>query len=107
MEAYSNILAWKIPWAREAGGLPSAGSLKVRHDEVTEHKKANTSTHSPEFFQKEFPWNSCGCASNDCLLHFNVVCLIFKVISVLAWRIPGTGEPGGLPSMGSHRVGHD
>ena len=27
--------------------------------------------------------------------------------SVLAWRIAGTGEPGGLPSMGSHRVGHD
>ena len=27
--------------------------------------------------------------------------------SVLAWRIPGTGEPDGLPSMGSHRVGDD
>ena len=27
--------------------------------------------------------------------------------SVLAWRIPGTGEPGGLLSTGSHRVGHD
>ena len=27
--------------------------------------------------------------------------------SILAWRIPWTGEPGGLPSMGSHRVGHD
>ena len=27
--------------------------------------------------------------------------------SVLAWRIPGTGEPDGLPSMGSHRVGHN
>ena len=27
--------------------------------------------------------------------------------SALAWRIPGTGEPGGLLSMGSHRVGHD
>ena len=27
--------------------------------------------------------------------------------SVLAWRIPGTGEPGGLPTLGSHRVGHD
>ena len=26
---------------------------------------------------------------------------------ILAWRIPGTEEPGGLPSMGSHRVGHD
>ena len=27
--------------------------------------------------------------------------------SVLAWRLPGTGKPGGLPSMGSHRVGYD
>ena len=27
--------------------------------------------------------------------------------SVLAWRVPGTGEPGGLPSVGWHRVGHD
>ena len=27
--------------------------------------------------------------------------------SVLAWRVPGTAEPGGLLSMGSHRVGHD
>ena len=27
--------------------------------------------------------------------------------SVLAWRVPGMGENGGLPSMGSHRVGHD
>ena len=27
--------------------------------------------------------------------------------SIPAWRIPGTGEPGGPPSMGSHRVGHD
>ena len=27
--------------------------------------------------------------------------------SVLAWRIPGTAEPGGLPSVGSHRVGHN
>ena len=27
--------------------------------------------------------------------------------SVLTWRIPGTGEPGGLPSLGSRRIGHD
>ena len=27
--------------------------------------------------------------------------------NILAWRIPGMGEPGGLPSLGSHRVGHD
>ena len=30
-----------------------------------------------------------------------------ELMNVLTWRIPGTGEPGGLPSMGSHRVGHD
>ena len=30
-----------------------------------------------------------------------------QIYSVLAWRIPGTAEPGGLPSMGLHRVGHD
>ena len=29
------------------------------------------------------------------------------ISSILAWRIPGTEEPGELPSMGSHRVGHD
>ena len=27
--------------------------------------------------------------------------------SILAWRIPGIGEPGGLPSTGSHKVGHN
>ena len=49
-----------------------------------------------------------------------VMCLLFNVLprfimekgmashsSILAWRIPGTEEPGGLPSMGLHRVGHD
>ena len=29
------------------------------------------------------------------------------IFILIAWRIPGMGEPGGLPSMGSHRVGHD
>ena len=48
----------------------------------------------------------------------NVMSLLFNMLSslekemathsrVLAWRIPGMGEPGGLPSMESHRVGHD
>ena len=32
---------------------------------------------------------------------------IATLSSVLAWRIPGTGESGGLPSLGSHKVGHD
>ena len=40
--------------------------------------------------------------------HFHTVEKAMATYSgVLAWRIPGTAEPGGLPSMGSHRVGHD
>ena len=43
-------------------------------------------------------------------LHFHFPALEKEMAthsSVLAWRIPGAGEPGGLMSMGSHRVGHD
>ena len=44
-------------------------------------------------------------------LHFHLHCHASEKemathSSVLAWRIPGTGEPGGLPSMGLHRFGH-
>ena len=42
-------------------------------------------------------------------LHFHFYVLEKEMAthsSVLAWRIPGIGEPGGLPYMGSHRVGH-
>ena len=40
-------------------------------------------------------------------MHFNVEKEMATHSSVLAWRIPGTEEPGGLPSMGSLGVGHD
>ena len=39
--------------------------------------------------------------------HFHALEDMATHSSVLAWRIPGMGEPGGLPSMGSHRVGHN
>ena len=52
----------------------------------------------------------CICACT-CVCVCVCVCPVEKALaphsSVLAWRIPGTGEPHGLPSMGSHRVGHD
>ena len=63
------------------------------------------------------PSGSVGQGSNVvyfCLVLFLKICqeaLLEKAMathsSVLAWRIPGTGEPGGLPSTGSHRDGHD
>ena len=46
--------------------------------------------------------------SNPSTFHFHALEKEMATHSnVLAWRIPGMGEPGGLPSMGSHRVGHD
>ena len=55
------------------------------------------------------PW---GCEESDTTerLHFSLHALEKEMAtysSVLAWRFPGTAEPGGLPSLGSHRVGHD
>ena len=49
------------------------------------------------------------------LSHFTFTFHFYKALekemathsSVLAWRIPGTGEPGALPSVGLHRIGHD
>ena len=37
MATHSSILAWKIPWTEEPGGLESMGSQRVRHERVTEH----------------------------------------------------------------------
>ena len=79
MAPHSSTLAWKTPWAEEAGRLQSMGSLsrtRLSNFNFTFHLHA---------LEKEMATHS----------------------SVLAWRIPGMGEPGGLLSMGSHRVGHD
>ena len=55
------------------------------------------------------PWGRWGLDTTE-RLHFHFHALEKEMAThsgVLAWRIPGTGEPGGLPSMRSHRVGHD
>ena len=57
------------------------------------------------------PWGRKESDTTDRLyFHFSLSCIAEGMAihsSVLAWRIPGTAEPAGLPSMGSHRVGHD
>ena len=74
--------------------------------------------HVLESFSLEVPKIPClwvgKCVSVHILayaqLHFHFHALEKEMAthsSILAWRIPGIGEPGGLPSMGSHRVGHD
>ena len=57
------------------------------------------------------PWGRWGSDTTEQLhLHFSLSCIAEgngNPLQCFAWRIPGTGEPGGLPTMGSHRVGHD
>jgi len=90
MAPHSSILPWKIPWAEEPGGLQSMRPQRGGHDwvspqsEVIEIIKGEVTFHFYAL-EKEMASHS----------------------SILAWRIPGTGEPGGLPFMGLHRVGHD
>ena len=83
MAPHSSTLAWKIPWMEEPGRLQSMGSLRVAEGRIP--LSDFTFTFHFHALEKEMATHS----------------------SVLAWRIPGTGEPGGLPSMGSHRVGHN
>ena len=52
--------------------------------------------------ESNFSWEK-----NTCLMYSTLEKEMATHSSVLAWRTPGMGEPGGLPSMGSHRVGHD
>ena len=46
MTTHSSILAWKIPWTEEAGGLQSMGSQKVRHNLVAKHALMTYSLHA-------------------------------------------------------------
>ena len=92
------ILAWEISWTEKPSGLQSMGPQRVRHNWATEptHMAKLWITSS---FNKYL-------SSVDYLLSTVLEAGKRKVCSC-PQRIPGTGEPGGLPSMGSHRVGHD
>ena len=80
MAPHSSTLAWKNPMDR--------GAWKA-----AVHGVAKNSTRLSDFTYT---------------FHFHALAKEMAThSSVLAWRIPGTGEPGGLPSVGLHRVGHD
>ena len=80
MASHSSTLTWKNPMGRGAWWAAVHGVTKSRT-----RLSDFTFTFHLHALEKEMATHS----------------------SVLAWRIPGTGEPGGLPSLGSHRVGHD
>ena len=100
MATHSSILAWKIPWMKEPGRLQSMGSQRVGHDWANSLHFSNIR----EILNHVFLIMIDACK----LFHFHALEKEMAThSSVLAWRIPGTGEPGGLLSMGSHRVGHN
>ena len=80
MTTHSSTLAWKNPMGRGAWSAAVHGVAKSR-TQLSDF----TFTFHVHAWEKEMATHS----------------------SVLAWRIPGTGEPGGLPSLGSHRDGHN
>ena len=123
MATHSNVLAWRIPGTGEPGGLPSLGSHRVRSEERRVGKQTGEGDGTPlQYSCLENPmdggaWCAAvhGVATSQKRLSNFTFTFHFHALekemathsSVLAWRIPGTGEPGGLPSVGSHRVGHD
>ena len=80
MATHSSALAWKIPWTEEPGGLQSWAAVRGVAKSRTRLSDFTLTSH--------FPALEKGMATHS---------------SVLAWRIPGSGEPCGLTSVGSHR----
>ena len=132
MATYSSILAWRIPWTEEPARLQSIGSHRVGQDwsdlackqilKVCYAYAIGEGSGTPlQYSCLENPmdggawWAAVhGVAESWTWLsdftftfHFHALKEMATHSSVLAWRIPGTAEPGGLPTMGLHRVGHD
>ena len=128
MAPHSSTLAWKIPWTEEPGRLQSMGSLRVWHYWATSlslftfMRWRRKWQPTPVFLPGESQGQggpsglpSMGSQKNQTGLSDFTFTFYFHALekemathsSVLAWRIPGMGEPGGLLSMGLHRVRHD
>ena len=125
MAPHTSTLAWKIPWTEEPGRLQSMGSHRVRHDysdlaAAVAAGQGNGTPHQYSCLENPMDrgtwWATVhGVAKSRARLSDFTFTFHFHALekemathsSVLAWRIPGTGEPGGLQSVGSHRVGHD
>ena len=112
MTAHSSILAWRIPWAEEPGGLQSTGSQRVGQDwSDLAHMHADlillvintVDSVACDFYSHGFIFIS--------IFYCKLIYLTEKAMaphsSTLAWKIPWTEEPGRLQSMRSLRVGHD
>ena len=110
MTTHSSILAWRIPWTEEPGGLQSVGS---KESDMTEQLSTSQHTRStgfpgglvvknPSSYQETQETWVQSLDWEDPLVEGMAI-----HSSILAWEIPGTEEPGRLQSMGWQRVGDD
>ena len=120
MAIHSSTLAWKIPWMEEPGRLQSMGVAKgwTQLSDFTftfmhwRRKWQPTPVLLPGESQGQGSLVGCSSWGHEELgttqrLHFHFHALEKEMAthsSITAWRISGTEEPSGLPSMGSHRV---
>ena len=113
MATHSSILAWRIPGTGEPVGLPTMASHRVGHNWSSVSLISRVPAMNPRWAEeKRVVFLSLHDALPICdftfTFHFHALEKEMAThSSVLAWRIPGMGEPGGLPSTGSHRVRHD
>ena len=129
MATHSSILTWRIPmdrgaWRAAVHGVTKSDRTKRLSTLIKEGFPCARTVHVGRVLNRRvlslLSWSSFlfGDAENKQNKLVNNLkneyikwCVMKKEMathsSVLAWRIPGTGEPGGLLSMGSHRVGHD
>ena len=109
METHSSMLAWRIPWTEEPGGLPSMGSRRVGHDWATSlsflsfYKNrgllgGSVVKNPPATQETQVPSRGWEDPLEEEMATLS---------RLLAWETPWTEEPGGLQSMGSQRVGHN
>ena len=96
----------RLYWRRDAESSYSGDTSRALHvsDVWAPSRHIRARTHLPHIRTPFFyHW-----LANTFTFHFHALEKEMAThSSVLAWRIPGTGEPGGLPSMGLHRGGHD
>ena len=127
MAAHSSVLVWRIPGMAEPVGCCPWGCTEPDTTEAT-----SLPLFTFMYWRRKWQPTQCSCLENprdrgawwpaicgvtqswtrlsDFTFTFHFTALEKEMAghsSVLAWRIPGTEEPGGLPSMGSYRVGHD
>ena len=109
MVTHSSILAWRIPWTEEPGGLQSIGSKRVRYNWSSLAHTYMYMGFASGSAVENLPVNAVDAGDTSLIPgsrrshggRHGSPC------SILAWEIPWTEEPGGLHSMGLQRAGHD